>query len=184
MQRILVIALSAAVLSPAWAQQFHLAPPDAPATITIADSAEPGSRLVVRGRVLDGDGRPVTGASIYAYHTDATGVYVPGGAGAAGNDRPRLYGYLRSDADGRYAFSTIKPGPYPAARIPAHVHFEVAAPGHADRTYEIVFADDPFLSSDFRARARDPLGAVAIVTGRPGAGGTLEVSHDIRLRAR
>ena len=176
-----LLCLGAAATTAA-AQAPHVAPTNAPSRITIAGSAEPGVRIIVTGRVLGEDGRPVVGASIYAYHTDSTGRYIPGGTGAAGSDRPRLFGYLRSDAEGRWSFATIKPGSYPGTRNPSHIHFEVTAAGFQERGYEIVFADDPFLSPQFRAQAQDPFGTVAIVTARPAAGGTLAVSHDIRLR--
>lgn len=164
------------------AQGRHLAPPGAPARITIADSTEPGSRLIVEGRVLGQDGRPIPNASIYAYHTGSDGRYIPGGIGPAGSDRPRLYGYLRSDAEGRYAIATIKPGSYPGTSNPAHIHFEVSAPSYAGRVYEIVFEGDPYLSDRFRAQANEPFGGVAIVTARAAAGGPIRVTHDILLR--
>jgi protocatechuate 3,4-dioxygenase beta subunit len=175
--------LCAICAGPAFAQGLHVAPADAPARITIADSTEPGTRLIVSGRVLGAGGQPVAGASIYAYHTDATGVYLPGMTGAGGSDRPRLFGYLRSDASGRYSFATIRPGSYPGTRNPSHIHFEVVAPNHDDRTYEIVFEGDPFLSPQFRAQAQDPFGGVAVVHARETVQG-LEVTHDIRIRPR
>ena len=176
---LLLLTVSSATLA---AQGRHLAPPGAPARITIADSTEPGSRLIVEGRVLGPDGGPIPNASIYAYQTGSDGRYIPGGTGAGGSDRPRLFGYLRSDAEGRYAFATIKPGSYPGSSNPAHIHFEVSAPNHDDRVYEIVFADDPYLSDRFRAQASEPFGGVAIVTARAAAGGPTRVTHDILLR--
>ena len=100
-----------------------------------------------------------------------------------GSDRPRLLGYLRSDAQGRYSFATIKPGSYPNSRNPAHIHFEVSAPGHEPRVYEIVFEGDPHISDRFREQARQPYGGVVIVSERA-TGGRLEVTHDIRVRGR
>ena len=163
------------------AQQSHVAPADAPSRVTIAESSEPGPRLTVSGRVLGSDGRPIAGASIYAYQTDANGEYVKGMSGG-GSDRPRLFGYLRSDAQGRYSFSTIKPGSYPNSRNPGHIHFEISAPGHEPRVYEIVFENDPFISTAFREQAKIPYSGVEIVTTRTAASGALEVAHDIRVR--
>jgi protocatechuate 3,4-dioxygenase beta subunit len=184
MRPVVLLSLSVVGAGPAGAQALHVAPADAPARITIADSAEPGTRLVVAGRVLGADGRPIAGASIYAYQTDANGEYQPGRPGAAGSDQPRLFGYLRSDAQGAYRFATIKPGSYPNSRNPAHIHFEVTAPEHDGRNYEIVFEGDPYISPQFRAQAREPFGGVVVVTARPTADGGLEVTHDIHLRAR
>ena len=163
------------------AQQFHTAPANAPSRAALADSAEPGTRLTVSGRVLGSDGKPIAGTSIYAYQTDANGEYVRG-ANGGGSDRPRLFAYLRSDADGRYSFTTIKPGSYPNSRNPGHIHFEVSAPGRENRVYEIVFENDPHISEAFRAQARVPLGGVEIVTARTAARGSLEVAHDIRVK--
>jgi len=163
------------------AQNVHQAPANAPSVVTIADPAEPGTRLTVSGRVVGADGSPLADASLYVYHTDANGEYVPG-ANGGGSDRPRLFAYLRSDGEGRYSFSTIRPGSYPNSRIPGHIHFEVVASGHDTRVYEIVFENDPFISAAFRAQAQEPFGGVVIVTPRAGAGGALEVAHDVRLR--
>lgn len=180
MRSIALLLLSPALAGIASAQGIHQAPADAPSTITIAGAAEPGTRLTVSGRVVGREDRPVAGASIYVYHTDAKGEYVPNSNG--GSDRPRLFAYLRSDRQGRYSFTTIRPGSYPGSRNPGHIHFEVVAPGHQNRIYEIVFEGDPFISAQFREEARQPLGGVAIVTTREGEGGRLEVSHDIRVR--
>jgi protocatechuate 3,4-dioxygenase beta subunit len=177
--RTLLPLLLSPLLATAALAQAHEAPADAPSRIIIADSSEPGTRLTVSGRVLGAGDHPVAGASIYVYHTDAKGEYVRGSAG--GSDRPRLFAFLRSDGQGRYSFSTIRPGSYPNSRNPGHVHFEIVAPGHRNRIYEIVFAGDPFISDQFRAQARLPYGGVAIVEPRTVSGG-LEVSHDIRVQ--
>ena len=174
-------AILFAIVPPIQAQ-VHEAPANAPARITIAPESEPGSRLTVSGRVLGRDDRPLAGASIYVYHTDAKGQYVPGTTG--GSERPRLFGYLRSDARGSYSFSTIRPGSYPNSRNPGHIHFEVVAEGHQPRIYEIVFEGDPLIPDSFRAQARSPYGGVAIVTIRAGTSGTQEVVHDIKLQGR
>jgi protocatechuate 3,4-dioxygenase beta subunit len=174
-----LVATSAAFALNAGAQSVHTAPTDASSRVTIAGTDEPGTRLTVSGRVLGQDGQPLAGASIYVYHTDANGEYIPGSSG--GSDRPRLFAYLRSDGQGRYAFTTIRPGSYPNSRNPGHVHFEVSAPGAQPRVYEIVFEGDPFIPSAFRDQARAPFGGVAIVTPRA-SGNTLAVDHDVLLR--
>jgi protocatechuate 3,4-dioxygenase beta subunit len=95
-----------------------------PSTLTptgrIAPPGEPGSPLIVRGQLLAIDGSPAAGAVVFAYQTDRGGVY----------DRPenglhswRLRGWVRTDADGRFTFETIRPGSYPNSNNPPHVHF-------------------------------------------------------------
>lgn len=120
--------------------------------ITIATKDEPGERLVVAGVVFGADGKtPLAGASVYVFHTDANGRYTPGANDD--NRNPRLRGYLRTDAQGRYEYSTIKPAPYPGNGPPAHIHYHVNAPGYQERVFEIVFEGDPKLTADIRARA-------------------------------
>jgi protocatechuate 3,4-dioxygenase beta subunit len=123
------------------AQAPQVAEKDAPSKIAIAAKEEPGERLIVMGQVFGPDGKtPLAGASVYVYHTDAKGLYTPE---TNDNRNPRLRGYMRTDAQGRYEFSTIKPAPYPNNRIAAHIHYVVNAPGHRERVFEIVFEGDP-----------------------------------------
>src|SRR5688572_8400932 len=79
----------------------YIAPPDAPSSVVIAGPGEPGERLVVTGRVLDGRS-PITGVSIYAFHADMKGLYERDGL-QRGLD-PRLFGAMRSDESGRYRY--------------------------------------------------------------------------------
>ena len=45
----------------------------------------------------------------------------------------------------------MKPGSYPNSRVPPHIHFEVAAAGHASLIFEIVFEGDPFVTTEMRS---------------------------------
>lgn len=131
------------------AQSVHEAPANAPSQGTVVPGGEPGQRLRVTGIVVGASGQPVRGASLYVYQTDHEGYY--GVKPQSDNRNPRLKLFLRSDAQGAWSFDTIKPGSYPNARIPAHIHFEVSAPGHAARIFEIVFEGDPFLTDRMRS---------------------------------
>jgi protocatechuate 3,4-dioxygenase beta subunit len=89
-------------------------------TARIAPTSEPGTPLVVRGRLLDIDGSPARAATVFAYQTDRGGLY----------DKPengphswRLRGWAKTDDDGRFSFETIRPGSYPNSNNPPHVHF-------------------------------------------------------------
>lgn len=132
------------------AEAPYLAPKDAPSVARLAPPAEPGEPLVVTGRVYRPDGRPAASASLYVYQTDRAGIY----SKPVNDSRtPRLKAFLRTDADGRYEYRTIKPGSYPGTRNPAHIHYHVNAPGLPEKVFEIVFEDDPLVDARIRASA-------------------------------
>ena len=121
----------------------------------------------IEGTVRDGAGRPVPGIVVYAYHTDARGYYPQRGATRHGS----LRGWVRSDAAGRYRFDTIRPASYPETSIPAHVHMHVIEPGRG--TYyidDILFDDDPLLTSGERSRQQGRGGRGIAVPRRDAAG--------------
>jgi protocatechuate 3,4-dioxygenase beta subunit len=146
--------------------------------LELAGRDEPGTRLVVAGLVRDGSGRPVAGAEIHVYQTDAAGRYT--------KDRPmdephaRLSGWVHTDAQGRFELRTLRPGGYPGTvhlgdrdrKIPAHIHLDVSARGYRSQRLQAVFADDPRLADphwqDWVKRLRQPVvevhGAAATVT--------------------
>ena len=169
--------------SPALARDpSRLAPSDAPSAAAVAPADEPGQRLSVRGVVYAADGRtPVAHASVYVYQTDARGYYRPDDA--MGNRDPRLRALLRTDAAGRYSFTTIRPGSYPRSRVPQHIHFEVAADGHGPRIFEIVFDDDPFVTDEIRRDAARPGSVYALRRVEPGEGAMGRVAQDVVLGA-
>ena len=179
MKSICILLALTACVSPA-AQAPTIAEKDAPSRIAIADKQEPGERLIVAGRVFKADGvTPLAAASVYVYHTDVKGYYTPG---ANDNRNPRLRGYMRTDAQGRYEFSTIKPGPYPNSRVPAHVHYVVAAPGYSERVFEIVFEGDPFLDDKVRHEAANEWSGFSLRRLEKDEQGVLRCTQDIKLR--
>jgi protocatechuate 3,4-dioxygenase, beta subunit len=148
--------------------------------ISLAAADEPGERLIVSGRVVGPDGKtPVPNASLYVYQTDKDGIY----SKPVNDSRtPRLRANLRSDADGRYEYSTIKPGSYPDTRNPAHIHYEVKAAGFRDRIFEIVFENDPLVSERIRADAAREDSGFSIRALTRDAQGVLRCTQDIRLK--
>lgn len=158
------------------------APADAPSTITMVDKNEPGNRLVVTGKVVGRDGKPVAGASVYLWHTDASGHYDPAEPpGHQGN--ARLQQGLRTDARGRYTYTTVRPAPYPSRTIPSHVHYAVSAAGYKDFWLEMWFADDPLLTDDHRAEAKkdDDQSVSRICNVKKDAKGTWHCTQDVVL---
>ena len=150
-------------------------PDDLTSEERIAPPDEPGEPLRIEGVVIDDEGRPVPGIVVYAYHTDAEGIY-PAGTTRHG----RLRGWARTDTEGHYRFDTIRPAAYPGSSIPQHVHMHVIEPGRG--TYwidSLHFTDDPLLEA--RHRDDDPRGGSGVVTPRRDAGGVWHVRRDIAL---
>jgi len=150
----------------------------------IAPPKEPGEPMLITGRVLARDGKPKAGVIVYAYHTDANGIYPkPANSLGAADRHGRLRGWAISDADGRYTFETIRPASYPSRTIPAHVHMHIIERGCA--TYyidEMLFTDDPLLSPAERAQAENPRAGSGVITPkRDDSSGVWKVTRDIRL---
>jgi protocatechuate 3,4-dioxygenase beta subunit len=88
----------------------------------IAPTSEPGRALIVPVQVLGVNGSPAANAVVFAYQTDAQGLY---DKRENGPHSWRLRGWARTDGDGRVTFETIRPGSYPNSNNPPHVHFTV-----------------------------------------------------------
>jgi protocatechuate 3,4-dioxygenase beta subunit len=103
------------------------------ADLTVQHAGEPiGERMVVTGRVLDGDGRPVAHQLVEIWQANAAGRYRHRGDAHPAPLDPNFTGAGRclTGADGSYRFVTIRPGPYPwrnhtNAWRPAHIHFSL-----------------------------------------------------------
>lgn len=117
---------------------------------TLPDWNEKGPKLVMSGTVYESDGKtPAADVVLYVYHTDQTGHYTnrdkeEGWAGRNGYAK----GWMKTDANGRYRFYTLKPAPYPGATIPAHIHPIVKEPDKNEYYIdEYRFDGDPFLTA-------------------------------------
>ena len=161
---------------------FEGLPSSIPARSRIAPRGEPGQAMTVTGRVHGADGKPRPGVIVYAYQTDARGVYPPPATprGRASDRHGALRGWARTDADGRYTFDTIRPASYPTRDVPAHIHLHVIEPACA--TYyidDVLFTDDPLLTAAERRRQPGRAGSGIATPTR--SKGTWLVTRDIRL---
>ena len=103
-----------------------------------------GQRIILAGRVLDEDGRPVPKTLLEVWQCNAAG---------------------------RYRFVTVKPGAYPwlnhpNAWRPAHIHFSLFGPAFATRLVtQMYFPGDPLFDHDpiFQS-VRDPLARQRLVS--------------------
>jgi len=140
--------------------------------LTAQHTGQPlGERMLVHGRVLDEDGRPVRSALVEVWQANAAGRYLhkvdqhdapldPNFSGA---------GRVITDDEGRFQFRTIKPGAYPwgnhyNAWRPQHIHFSLFGAGILSRLVTQMYfpgdplhALDPIFNSITDPRARERL---------------------------
>ena len=115
----------------------------APSRSSLVGAEEPGERLEITGIVLDPDCQtPLDGAVIDVWQADAEGRYDTNSADY------RLRALLMSDGEGRFAFTSVRPGNYPDAGgwRPAHIHFTISRPGYRSVTTQLYFEGDPYLA--------------------------------------
>lgn len=125
--------------------------------LTRQGAGEPlGERIVVQGRVLDQGGRPVPGALVEVWQANAAGRYLHDLDRHPAPLDPSFTGGGRclTDREGRYRFTTIKPGAYPwrnhdNAWRPAHIHFSLFGRLLGERLVtQMYFPGDPLLEHD------------------------------------
>lgn len=151
-------------------------------TDTIANPAEPGERLEVKGTVYKPDGKtPAEGVIVYFYHTDATGRYTPSPDQVMGRQNGHLRGWIKTNGNGEYRIYTIKPAPYPGAKAPAHIHCYVKEP-RLNEYYvdDLEFMDDPLLTEAIKLQREKRGGSGLVVTEKDKHGG-LSCKRDIIL---
>ena len=125
--------------------------------LTKQHSGQPlGERIVVSGRVIDEDGRPVRDTLIEIWQANAAGRYLHKRDQHNAPLDPNFTGsgHALTDSEGRYRFVTIRPGEYPwgnhhNAWRPAHIHFSIFGPAFATRLItQMFFPGDPLIPFD------------------------------------
>jgi len=141
--------------------------------LTRQHAGEPlGERIIVTGRLLGADGRPLDGQLVEVWQANAAGRYKHAVDQHDAPLDPNFTGLGRclTDADGRYRFVTIKPGAYPwgnhaNAWRPAHIHFSLFGRAFTQRLVtQMYFPGDPLFGQDpiFNS-VRDPLARERLV---------------------
>ena len=109
--------------------------------LTKSGAGQPlGERIIVSGRVVDQDGRPVRRTLVEVWQANAAGRYLHKVDQHNAPIDPNFpgSGHMLTDDEGRYRFVTIKPGAYPwrnhhNAWRPQHIHFSLFGPAFATR---------------------------------------------------
>jgi protocatechuate 3,4-dioxygenase beta subunit len=127
------------------------------ADLTGQHSGEPiGERIIVYGRVRDTEGKPLRDTLVEIWQANAAGRYAHRWDRWPAPRDPNFSGAGRcvTDSEGRYSFTTIKPGPYPwgnhyNAWRPAHIHFSLLGRAFTQRLVtQMYFPGDPFFPYD------------------------------------
>jgi hydroxyquinol 1,2-dioxygenase len=148
-------ATESTVLGPFYVQDA----PEFPNGASIAEGVA-GEPTFFSGRVSSPDGKPIAGATLDLWSTDGDGWYDV----QRPNGDMRARGKIRTDAQGRYAFWTVKPVSYPVPTDgpvgmmllkmgrhpyrPAHTHMIVSAEGYEPVTTHLFVEGDKYLDSD------------------------------------
>ena len=128
-------------LTPACGPQAPLTPrqtegpyytPNTPQRSSFAEPGGKGERLVLAGRVVSAQCRPVAKALLDFWHCDEAGDYDNAGF--------RYRGHQFADAEGRFRLETILPALYPGRA--RHIHVKVQAPGRRILTTQLYFPGD------------------------------------------
>lgn len=161
-----------------------------------------GEPMLVRGRILDTDGKPIAGAKIDVWQANDEGFYDVQQKGIQPDFN--LRGVFRSNDEGEYWFRGVKPKFYPIpddgpvgkllASLgrhpyrPAHLHYIIAADGYETLTTHIFDPDDPYIASDAVFGVKQslmaefkPVDDTARIDKAGFDGPYLEVEHDFVL---
>jgi protocatechuate 3,4-dioxygenase alpha subunit len=133
---------------------FHIGL-DRPDWADLTSGGPQGERIVIEGRVIDGDGASVPDACLELWQANAVGRYAH--PDDTRTDKPldpnfRGFGRVATDADGRLRFTTIRPGPIPgrgnALQAP-HIDVALFARGLLKQLFtRIYFTGDPLNETD------------------------------------
>jgi hydroxyquinol 1,2-dioxygenase len=148
---------------------FWAGAPELPLGADLAEGV-PGEPTFYMGRVTDVNGKPLAGALLDVWSGDGDGKY---DVQLSAEPTMKARGRLRTDAEGRYWFWSIRPNYYPVPddgpvgdmlratnrniNRPGHIHMMVSADGHVPLTTHIFVAGSPYIDEDVVFGKRDSL---------------------------
>jgi protocatechuate 3,4-dioxygenase, beta subunit len=140
---------------------------------TLPDFHEAGPKMEVSGTIFKSDGKtPAKDVILYIYHTDQKGEYPTRGDETGwGKRHGYIRGWIKTGADGKYKFYTLRPAAYPGRQNPEHIHPTIKEPGIQPYWIdEYLFDDDPILTQRERESQPGRGGKGIIKTTRNGNG--------------
>jgi len=148
----------------------------------LGSASTPGEPLVIRGTIYQRDGKtPAPHVILYVYHTNHNGTYTPGDNQKNARRHGALRGWVKTDQNGRYEFTTIRPAAYPGRTDPAHIHPIIMEPdGRYYWIDDYLFDDDKLVTTRVR-NGQQKRGGSGIITVRKNTHGVWEGRRDIIL---
>ncbi len=116
----------------------------------LAAADEPGTRMIISGRVRNLDCTEFLNDTIIdVWHADDAGQY--------DNVGYKLRGFTTANSQGFYSFETVHPGKYlnGSTYRPSHIHFKITPPGFETLTTQLYFTGDPYIEGDAAASQTD-----------------------------
>ena len=151
----------------------------------IAPESEDGERIFITGIVFKNDSKtPAPNVLIYVYHTNNKGIY-PKLGNETGNAQRHGYlrAWVRTNEKGEYAFSTIKPKPYPSGKDPSHIHITLSPQGESEYWIDpFLFDDDTLVDDKERKKQSEIPGFSHILTLQKNSKGVWQGKRNIILR--
>lgn len=128
-----------------------------------------GNVIRITGQVLDDQGDPIEGAVVDIWQANTHGRYHHEDDPNTAPRDPNFQGWgmVKTDAEGRYSFTTIKPGAYNVNKDwtrPPHIHYKVSRRGYHEITTQMYFAGEALNETDalLRRVAEDARGSLVV----------------------
>ena len=145
---------------------FKLLNPEPKATDTLPGFENNEPKIKITGTVFQKDGKtPAENIVLYIYHTNSNGIYKPSNNPIGYEKKHGQYReWLKTGKDGKFAFYTFIPAPYPAGNEPGHIHIYVKEPNTIPYYLDsYLFENDPKLTPEERQSQKNR-GGSGIVT--------------------